>query len=189
MKNLCLSGKACLCLVLSLCFFSTLIAQQSRVEITGIVRNESGTSLQGVTVVLKNAETNFTAATQTDSTGVFNFNSLSAGAEYSLTFTHVGYESQTIKNYALKTVGNFSIAVKLKELNRSLDEIVLIGYGSVKKSDLTGSVATVSEKDFNKGISTNVNQLIQGKAAGVTILQTNAQPGGATKIQIRGVTS
>ena len=190
MKNLWLLGKACLCLVLSLCFFSTaLMAQQTRAEITGIVRNESGNSLPGVTVLLKNDKINFTASTQTDSAGVFNFNSLPSGADYSLTFTSVGYEPQTIRNYTLKTVGNFSVAVKLKELNRSLDEIVVIGYGSVRKSDLTGSVATVSEKDFNKGISTNADQLIQGKAAGVIILQSNAQPGGATKIQIRGATS
>lgn len=164
-------------------------AQDGRTDVKGIVRNEEGNALQSVTVIVKNVRNNFTAATQTDSTGVFNFSSLPSGSGYSFNLSYVGYEEQNLTGYTLKRDANFSIVVKLRELNRSLDEIVVIGYGSVKKSDLTGSVATVSEKNFNKGIATNTDQLIQGKAAGVTILQSNAQPGGATRIQIRGVTS
>jgi len=165
------------------------MAQQRRADIKGIVRSESGNGLPNVSVLLKNEKNNFSAATQTDSVGVFNFTSLTPGPDYSMTFSSVGYEPQTIRNYALKPDGSLSMVVKLKEVAKSLDEIVVIGYGSVKKSDLTGAVAKVSEKDFNKGIATNADQLIQGKAAGVTILQANAQPGGATRIQIRGITS
>ena len=166
-----------------------LFAQDRRSDVNGIVRKEDGNILQGVSVIVKNARNNFTAATQTDSTGVFSFSRLPSGSGYSFSFSYVDYEAQNLTGYILKPDANFSIVVKLKELNRSLNEIVMIGYGSVRKSDLTGSVATISERDFNKGISTNADQLIQGKAAGVTILQSNAQPGGATKIQIRGVTS
>lgn len=168
-----------------LCIF----AQGSRTDVSGIVRNEDGKTLPGASVIVKNPRNSFTAATQTDSTGVFIFSGLPSGSGYSFSFSYVDYEAQNLTGYNLKPDANLSIVVKMKELNRSLNEIVVIGYGSVKKSDLTGSVATVSERDFNKGISTNANQLIQGKAAGVTILQANAQPGGATKIQIRGVTS
>jgi TonB-linked SusC/RagA family outer membrane protein len=179
-------------LIFALIFISvplSLCAQNGRTDVTGMVRNEDGDILQSVTVIVKNVRNNFTAATQTDSTGVFNFFSLPSGSGYSFSLSYVGYETQNLTGYTLKPDANFSMLIKLKELNRSLNEIVVIGYGSVKKSDLTGSVATISEKDFNKGIATNTDQLIQGKAPGVTILQSNAQPGGATRIQIRGITS
>ena len=70
-----------------------------------------------------------------------------------------------------------------------LDEIVVIGYGTAKKSDLTGSVVSVSEKDFNRGLVTSPDQLLQGRAAGVQIVNNSGQPGGAATIRIRGNSS
>lgn len=187
MKHLWLSGRACLCLVLFLCFFSTiLIAQQPRAEITGIVRNESGNSLAHVTVLLKNDKINFTASTQTDSVGVFNFSNLPAGADYSLTFSTVGYESQTIRNYALKTVGNFSIVVKLKEHIQSMDQVVVVGYGTTSRRNLTTAISTVDPKNVPQAANSSVSQLLFGRAAGLKVTQASAEPGGNINLSIRG---
>lgn len=187
MKHLWLSGKACLCLALFLCFFSTILkAQQPRAEITGIVRNESGNSLPHVTVLLKNEKINFTASTQTDSAGIFNFNNLPAGADYSLTFSTVGYESQTIRNYVLKTVGNFSIVVKLKEHIQSMDQVVVVGYGTTTRKNLTTAITTVDPKNVPQAANSSVSQLLFGRAAGLKVTQASAEPGGNINLSIRG---
>lgn len=162
------------------------MGQQPRAEITGIVRNESGNSLPGVTVVLKNDKTNFTASTQTDSEGVFNFNSLAAGADYSLTFSSVGYESQTIRNYALKTVGNFSIIIKLKEHIQSMEQVVVVGYGTTARKNLTTAISTVDPKNVPQAANSSVAQLLFGRAAGLNVRQASAEPGGNINLSIRG---
>lgn len=186
MKHLWLSGKACLCLVVSLFFSTVLIAQQRRAEITGIVRNESGNSLPSVTVLLKNDKINFTASTQTDSAGVFNFNSLPAGADYSLTFSSVGYESQIIRNYALKTVGNFSVVVKLKEHIQSMNQVVVVGYGTTSRRNLTTAISSVDPKNVPQAANSSVAQLLFGRAAGLKVTQASAEPGGNINLSIRG---
>lgn len=170
-------------------FFSSSLKAQETTGITGIVRNTNGVALENVSVTASNSKNKFSAGTQTDSNGVFRFPKLPSGGNYNFTFSHVGYADQTFSGYAIKPNTTISLVVKMEEKVNVMNDVVVIGYGSVKKSDLTGSVATISEKDFNKGVSTNADQLIQGKAPGVTILQSNAQPGGATTIQIRGITS
>ena len=98
-------------------------AQGSRTDVSGIVRNQDGNILQGVSVIVKISANNFTAATQTDSTGVFNFSRLPSGSGYSFSFSYVDYEAQNLTGYILKPDANLSIVVKLKELNRSLNEV------------------------------------------------------------------
>lgn len=184
------SRRDCLHSLLILILFSPLcLNAQETTGVTGIVKNANGEPLSNVSVIAKNNKNNFSAGTQTDSGGVFRFAKLPSGSNYSFIFSYVGYDDQTLSGYNIKPNTTLSIVVKMEEKFAAMNEVIVIGYGTVKKSDLTGSVATISEKDFNKGIATNANQLIQGKAAGVTILQANAQPGGATKIQIRGITS
>jgi TonB-dependent starch-binding outer membrane protein SusC len=97
-----------------------------------------------------------------------------------LRFAYTGYAEQVV---ALGASNVVEVALKPGSV---LDEVVVIGYGSVKKSDLTGSVSSVGEKDFNRGLVTAPDQLIQCKAAGVQILNNSGQPGGATTVRIRG---
>ena len=98
-------------------------------------------------------------------------------------FTYTGYASQRVTLGA----GNvYDVALSAGSL---LDEIVVVGYGTVRRSDLTGSVVSVGEDDFNKGLITTPDQLLQGKAAGVQILNNSGQPGGATTVRIRGNSS
>lgn len=98
-------------------------------------------------------------------------------------FAYTGYAEQVI---TLGTSNTVDVAMKAGSV---LDEVVVIGYGTAKKSDLTGSVVSVNEKDFNQGLVVAPDQLIQGKAAGVQILNNSGQPGGATTVRIRGNTS
>ena len=95
----------------------------------------------------------------------------------------------TLLNYATKEVeiaGKNSISVALSQTTDQLSDVVVIGYGSVRKKDLTGSVSTVSSKDFNTGAITTPEQLIAGKVAGVSIISNNGAPGSGSTIRIRG---
>ena len=95
----------------------------------------------------------------------------------------------TLLNYATKEVqiaGKNNINVALSQTTDQLSDVVVIGYGSVRKKDLTGSVSTVTSKDFNTGAITTPEQLIAGKVAGVSIISNNGAPGSGSTIRIRG---
>ncbi|MBX2889788.1 MAG: SusC/RagA family TonB-linked outer membrane protein [Saprospiraceae bacterium] len=100
-----------------------------------------------------------------------------------LRFAYTGYKEEVVEIGASNTV---DIAMRPGSV---LDEVVVIGYGAVRKSDLTGSVVSVGEKDFNQGIFAAPDQLIQGKAAGVQVLSNSGQPGSAATVRIRGNSS
>src|SRR4029078_11148921 len=103
-----------LCTFIIINFIPLLLsAQGSHSDITGIVRNERGAPLLGVSVLITNSRNEFNAATQTDSTGVFSFSRLPAGSGYNLTFSSIGYEPQTLDGYNLKPDANLSIVIKL----------------------------------------------------------------------------
>jgi TonB-dependent starch-binding outer membrane protein SusC len=160
-------------LVIILLAFSPILLAQNR-TVTGVVRDPQGAALPGVTVTIKGTNT----ATQTNSEGVYTIN---APGEGTLVFTSVGYLGREAN-----IAGRNTVDVELVTQNAALQEVVVIGYGTVRKKDLTGAVATVNEKNFNKGVFAAPDQLIQGKVAGVQILSNSGQPGGATTVKIRG---
>lgn len=143
-----------------------VIDQESKLPILGVSIIEIGTN-NGAT---------------TDFDGKFSMKISKSGA--SLQFIYMGYATQTIK------IGSNSIInVELVSSASELDEIIVIGYGTVRKKDLTGSVGVVGEKDFNRGVVSSPDQLIQGRVAGVQLINNSGQPGGANTIRIRGNTS
>nr|WP_157618632.1 SusC/RagA family TonB-linked outer membrane protein [Spirosoma spitsbergense] len=144
--------------------------------IAGRVLSETGEGLPGVSVVLKNTK----KGTTTDADGAFRL-SVPDGLGVSLVFSFVGYISQEID------LGNRnSLNVTLLEDTRALNEVVVVGYGQVKKTDLTGSVSTVPVGEIRKLAVTSLDQSLQGRAAGVQITQNSGSPGSATTIRIRG---
>src|SRR5215203_2961364 len=158
--------------VASILFFYQSFAQTRTV--TGTVTDQTGKGVPGVTVTVKGSST----STQTDASGTYRIN---ASDNATLLFSSVGFSSTEIP------VGtNNSVDASLSAANSNLDEIVVIGYGTSRKRDLTGAVTTVQAKDFNKGIFTSPDNLIQGKVAGVQIVNNSGQPGGAATIKIRG---
>ena len=149
------------------------------IVVTGKVTDgETGVGLPGVSVVLKGT----TKGTTTDASGTFRL-SIPDGNS-TLTFSFVGYASQDI------AVGNrTTINLTLLPDKKSLDEVVVVGYGTVKKSDLTGSLSQVKSKEINAFPAANVLQALSGRAAGVQVLQNTGAPGGAVSVRIRGTNS
>src|SRR4030095_704578 len=166
------AGLAILLIVLSY----SLFAQKT---VTGkISDSKDGSALPGVSVTVKGTGT----GTQTKADGTYSI-SVPANANI-LVISSVGYASQEV-NVADQTTAD----VLLVSSGTNLNEVVVIGYGTSRKRDLTGAVGAVSEKDFNKGLQTAPDQLIQGKIAGVQVLNNSGMPGGSTTVRIRGASS
>ncbi len=143
--------------------------------VTGVVTDASNLPLPGVTVKLKGS----TIAVSTDLQGKYSISI--PGASGILIFTFLGYTTQEIP-----VSGKTVINVKLVEESRSLNEVVVVGYATQKKKDLTGAVTVVNVADMNKTPSGSINEQLQGQAAGVTITGSG-QPGQEPDIRIRGI--
>lgn len=160
-------------LLLTLLSFSlTALAQQ---KVTGKVKDSSGEPVIGASVVVKG---NNTMGTITDFDGNFM---LDVPAKSVLVISYIGYVTQEVP-----TAGKNSLEIVLKEDTKTLDEVVVIGYGTQRKGDVTSSVASVKADNFVKGAVKDVGQLIQGKVAALAITNPNGDPTGSTQIRLRG---
>lgn len=165
------------------------IAQDKVSLVKGVVVNNDNEILVGVSVIIRNTKTNFTAGASTDSAGSFIFSKINSGGPYSFTFSMVGYESQTLSGYTIKENTSLSLAVKLTSIMASLDQVVVVGYGTQKRKDLTGAVASVGSRDIKDLAVTRLDQALLGKAAGVQVKPVSGEPGAAPQIRIRGIGS
>lgn len=162
-------------LVLFFSLVSTTYAQD--ISVTGKVTDSKGSGLPGVAITLKGS----TKGTNTDVDGNYQIN---IPANATLSFSSIGFEPLDVP------VGNKSVLnVTLSEDVRALEEVVVVGYGTVKKKDATGAVSALGSKDFQKGIVTSPEQLMQGRVAGVQITQSSGEPGGGINVRIRGTSS
>ena len=148
------------------------------VTVKGKVTDSRGEPVIGATVMLSS---NQTVGTQTDLSGNY---SISVPSSASLIFSCVGYATQTVA-----LAGRSVIDIVLAEDTEFLEETVVIGYGVQKKSDVTGAIASVKESDLENRTAIDVAQALQGKAAGVQIVNASGAPGAASSIQIRGYSS
>jgi TonB-linked SusC/RagA family outer membrane protein len=156
----------------------TTVSFAQTAVITGKVSDETNQPLPGAVVTVKGTRNGAPADVQ----GNFKLSGVSYGT-VTLQITFIGYQSleKTVTVAGNMTV-NFSVVPSLRDLN----EVVVIGYGSVQKKDLTGAVTNVTAKDFNTGAITTPEQLIQGKVAGVSITSNGGAPGSGSVIRIRG---
>ena len=158
-------------------FFSfQFVVAQNKIITGKVTDSKDSSALQNVSIRAKGTET----GTQTDANGVFTF--VAPLSVTKIIISSVGYSSQEID----VSKNNSNIEVSLIAFSSALDEVVVIGYGTSRKKDLTGAVASISAKDFNHGIYSSPDQLIQGKASGVQIINNNGQPGGTITVKIRG---
>lgn len=147
-------------------------------RLTGTVTDSKGLPLPGVSVKVKGK----TTGTVTDINGKFNIN---AAENTVLVFSYLGFSPQEVS-----TSGKTLLQVKLADASNSLKEVVVVGYGSQRREELTSAVTEVKAKDFNQGGARNPLDLVQGKVAGLTITRTNGNnPNMSPSIQLRGVTS
>lgn len=186
-----INSRIVLFVLLFLPFLSPLnsFAQTSTSVVKGIVQSTNNELLSGVSVIIKNSKTNFTAGTSTDSSGAFTFSRVPSGGPYSFTFSNVGFETQTLGGYNIKNDITLSLVAKLKASSANLDQVVVVGYGTQKRKDLTGSVASISSKDIRDLPVTRIEQALSGRAAGVQVKFADGQPGSAPQIRIRGIGS
>ncbi|WP_415329458.1 SusC/RagA family TonB-linked outer membrane protein [Chryseobacterium sp. MMS23-Vi53] len=146
--------------------------------ITGTVTDQDGSTIEGAKVTV--VETG--ATTMTDASGNF---SISASIGQTLSISYDGYGIQVVKI----TGTSVSVNLKSKKGATSIEEVTLVGYGSQKKSDLTGAVSQLKAENFKEGMNISVDNLMQGKIAGVRIVQTSGEPGAGVNVSIRGIGS
>ena len=146
-------------------------------KVTGTVKDAANAPLIGVTVVEKGT----TNGTMTDADGQFT---LTVPDKQILQISMVGFKTQEIE-----VNGAAPINIVLAEELTAIDEVVVVGYGTVKRKDITTSVSTVSTKDLTERPMISAAAAIQGKAAGVTVIQPNGEPGAEMVVRVRGNTS
>lgn len=155
--------------------FLSLSAFAQKLTVKGRIVDSNNETIIGASVLEKGT----TNGTVTDIDGNFT---LSVDQNSVLVISYIGYKTQELKSSA-------SMEIVLKEDNEVLDEVVVIGYGSVKRKDVTTAVSTVSTDDLQQRPVISAAQAIQGKAAGVSVIQPTGQPGGEMAIRVRGTTS
>lgn len=149
-------------------------AQQQTKKIQGIVVDQMGEPIIGASVLVKSTGT----GAATDMNGKFT---VDANPGAVLQISYIGYITQTVK----ATAGQMKIV--LTEDSQSLNDVVVVGYGVMKRSDLTGAVASIDEKAIKQGVNTSIEQAMQGRIAGVQVTQNSGAPGGGISVQIRGI--
>lgn len=164
-------------MTMSLLFVSFIVVAQTRV-LTGKVVDENASPLAGATIKVKGS----TIATSSNADGDFSVE-IPTDAK-SLEVSFIGYLTKDVP------ISGNDITIALEpNADHGLDEVVVIGYGTARKKDLTGAMVTIGAKDFNKGLMTSPDQLIQGKTPGVMVINNTGQPGGSTTVRIRGNSS
>lgn len=148
----------------------------AQTTIIGTVEDSSGEPLIGASVLVKGAKTG--ASTDLDG----NFKISIPNADATLVISYIGYKT-------VEMPAENGMKVVLEEDNKMLDEVVVIGYGSVRRGDVTTAISSVSQKDLENRPIVSAAQAIQGKAAGVSVISPNGAPGGEMTIRVRGTTS
>lgn len=177
MKNKLIKHFSIVSFILMILCVQNIMAQKRTVS--GIVTDSKNEPLIGVNVTIKNAST---TGTITDIDGKYSLEIPSGNSV--LVFSYIGYSTQEVK------VSNRSVVdIVLKDDMQALEEVVVVGYGTMKKSDLTGSVSSITSDNFKLGTDLTPQQLMQRAFSGVNISQNSGKPGGSNTIRVRGGTS
>lgn len=164
-------------LIMILLLAQSIGAQTQELTVSGTITSaDDGVPIPGATVIIKGTST----GTTSDFDGLY---SISAKTGDVLTFSFIGMKNKSI------TVTKAKLNVILDVEAENLDEVVVIGYGAVKKKELTGAVAQVKSKDIEQFVTSDVASALQGQVAGVSVVSSSGAPGSQSSIQIRGVTS
>ncbi|WP_138482896.1 SusC/RagA family TonB-linked outer membrane protein [Dyadobacter bucti] len=170
------TGSGFLEVLLVLMIITSAVSAQD-VKVSGKVSDGKGTGLPGVSITVKGT----TTGTNSDMDGNY---AISAPSSATLVFSFIGFTTKEV------LIGNQSkLDVELSDDIKALEEVVVVGYGTAKRKDVTGSVQSVTSKDFNAGVNPNPLQAIQGRVAGLVITQPNGDPNTSPTVRLRGYTS
>ncbi|MBB6463292.1 SusC/RagA family TonB-linked outer membrane protein [Flammeovirga kamogawensis] len=169
------------CFIIAMLLNTTNVFAQEDFTLTGLVVDENNEPLIGVTVALI-GDFETPIGTTTDFDG--NYKILVPEGVTGVSFRYMGYETQTFD-----LTNQTNISVTLKEDIDVLNEVVVVGYGTQEKKDVTGAMSSVDREDFNSGVMSNPTELIQGRATGVQITPSSGEPGAAVSVNIRGTSS
>lgn len=173
-----------LSLVAMLC--TSQVLAQEKVQLKGIVTTESGAVLSGVSITVNAVDSKDKQSFTSNEKGVFLINGLVAKTKYHFEFTHVGYQLYEVKGFEIKAGVNNSLIVRMKEAAAGLNEVVVIGYGTVKKKDVTGAISSVKSDKITEVASSDATQVLQGRVAGVMVQTQSWSPGNTAQVRIRG---
>lgn len=163
-----------------------VIAQNEEAVVTGTVVNEKAELLPGVTVLATGADSKENYTALTNEKGAFTFGRMKVGKTYTFTASYIGYEAATIKSFSVKS-GTNSILIKLEPSDNTLNQVVVIGYGTQRRETVTGAISTVTAKDFNSGQINDPMTLIAGKVSGLSISNANrSDPNATADFSLRG---
>lgn len=158
-----------------------IVPAYAQITVTGTVTDENGEGLPGATVLLKEAQTQ---GTVTDIDGNYRLTVSEEHANGTIIFSYIGYLTEEV------AIGGQSVInMQLLPDLQTLSEIVVIGYGTMRKSDLTGAITSVSAADLRQGVITSAEQMLQGKVAGLTVVQPSGDPTQGASLRLRGGTS
>ena len=156
-------------------------AQTTGRQVSGTVTGTTDSGpLPGVTVLLKGTQT----GTATDAQGRFSL-SVPVGTEAVLVFSSVGYEPLEVRAGSRNTID----VVRLKESATDLNDVVVVGYGTQRKRDITGAVGSITAAQVAETPIARTEQILQGRVSGVQVTQSNSAPGGGLTVRIRGINS
>ncbi|MCL4639869.1 MULTISPECIES: SusC/RagA family TonB-linked outer membrane protein [Olivibacter] len=163
-------------------------ARQGQPMVSGIVQDVLGQPLIGVSVKAINQSSGKSFQASTSEKGLFQFMQMPLGGPYDFVFSYIGYQSDTLRNYQLSAGKQVTLSVKLQEEATGLGEVVIVGYGTSSKREITGSITSVSSEEFNAGVFSTPGQLLQGKVAGLNITRSG-NPNEKPTVILRGPTT
>lgn len=172
---------ALLVLVVPLLLFANTSYAQQQITVTGKVTDENGNGLPGATVILKERQAQ---GTVTDIDGNYRLTISEEFSPGTLVFSFIGYLTEEVSIDGRSVINTVMVPDFM-----SLSEVVVVGYGTMRKSDLTGAITSVSASDLKQGVITSAEQMLQGKVAGLTVVQPSGDPTQGSSLRLRGGTS
>ncbi|MET0636606.1 MAG: TonB-dependent receptor [Chitinophagaceae bacterium] len=181
-----LSDLRWLCLLMAWGISFAASAQQSA-TLSGTVLDERGGMVPSATIVMQNQQSKEQRTTTSDDQGLFTFNNLAAGIKYRIQVSSVGFQSYELKDYILKAGEGNSLILRLPDSTRSLDNVVVVGYGTQKVATITGSVSTMKGERLQQSPAVNLSNSLAGRIPGLVAITPSGEPGSDNStLRIRG---
>lgn len=165
------------------------LAQGHQPAIKGLVKSEAGEILAHVSVLIQSLSGNFSSSVQTNEAGVFTVEHLKPGDTYNFTFTYVGYDKKVLSDYTYNEGNTITLLVRMVVSANTMDQVVVVGYGTQKKVNLTGAVSQVSGEVLSDRPMPSVSRGLEGVIPNLNIAMTDGKPTRSPAFNVRGVTS